>query len=315
MSRIAKMPVKLPQGVNATIAADAVTVKGSKGALTLKLGDGVTVAQKDQELVVSVADGKTTNERVAAAGAARANLANMVTGVTRGFERKLELVGVGYRAAVQGKSLNLTLGFSHPVSFPVPDGIAIETPSQTEIVVKGTDRQKVGQVAAVIRGYRPPEPYKGKGVRYAGEKMLQGFAALRQHFGNTSFSPAEREAIALAVHHNTVCDYGMALHSTVARRVGMAEEDLAALRHGECPKDTRLAAVSQFACEVASRRGRIDAAHVDAFCAAGFTREQALEALLGVTMALMASTVHYATRAEVDAPFQAQRWPDESAAA
>jgi len=172
MSRIAKMPVKLPQGVNATIAADAVTVKGSKGALTLKLGDGVTVAQKDQELVVSVADGKTTNERVAAAGAARANLANMVTGVTRGFERKLELVGVGYRAAVQGKSLNLTLGFSHPVSFPVPDGIAIETPSQTEIVVKGTDRQKVGQVAAVIRGYRPPEPYKGKGVRYAGEKIV-----------------------------------------------------------------------------------------------------------------------------------------------
>jgi len=172
MSRIAKMPVKLPQGVNATIAADAVTVKGSKGALTLKLGDGVTVAQKDQELVVSVADGKATNERVAAAGAARANLANMVTGVTRGFERKLELVGVGYRAAVQGKSLNLTLGFSHPVSFPVPDGIAIETPSQTEIVVKGTDRQKVGQVAAVIRGYRPPEPYKGKGVRYAGEKIV-----------------------------------------------------------------------------------------------------------------------------------------------
>jgi large subunit ribosomal protein L6 len=166
------MPVNLPQGVNATIAADAVTVKGAKGALTLKLGDGVTVAQQDQALVVSVADGKATNERIAAAGAARANLANMVAGVTRGFERKLELVGVGYRAAVQGKSLNLTLGFSHPVSFPVPDGISIETPSQTEIVVKGTDRQKVGQVAAVIRGYRPPEPYKGKGVRYAGEKIV-----------------------------------------------------------------------------------------------------------------------------------------------
>jgi len=96
----------------------------------------------------------------------------MVAGVTKGFERKLELVGVGYRAAVQGKNLNLTLGFSHPVSFPVPDGISIETPSQTEIVVKGTDRQKVGQVAAVIRGYRPPEPYKGKGVRYAGEKIV-----------------------------------------------------------------------------------------------------------------------------------------------
>jgi large subunit ribosomal protein L6 len=172
MSRIAKLPVKLPQGVNATIAADAVTVKGAKGALSLPLADGVTVAQKDQTLVVSVADGKATSERIAAAGAARANLANMVTGVTRGFERKLELVGVGYRAAVQGKSLNLTLGFSHPVSFPVPEGISIETPSQTEIVVKGTDRQKVGQVAAVIRGYRPPEPYKGKGVRYSGEKIV-----------------------------------------------------------------------------------------------------------------------------------------------
>jgi large subunit ribosomal protein L6 len=166
------MPVKLPQGVNATVAAGAVTVKGAKGALTLKLGDGVSVAQQDQALVVSIADGKATNERVAAAGAARANLANMVTGVSKGFERKLELVGVGYRAAVQGKNLNLTLGFSHPVSFPVPEGIAIETPSQTEIVVKGTDRQKVGQVAAVIRGYRPPEPYKGKGVRYAGEKIV-----------------------------------------------------------------------------------------------------------------------------------------------
>ena len=171
MSRIAKLPVNLPQGVNATIAAGAVTVKGAKGALTLSLADGLTVAQKDQTLVVVVAEGKATHERVAAAGATRANLANMVTGVTKGFERKLELVGVGYRAALQGKNLNLTLGFSHPVQFPVPDGISIETPSQTEIVVKGVDRQKVGQVAAVIRGYRPPEPYKGKGVRYAGEKI------------------------------------------------------------------------------------------------------------------------------------------------
>jgi large subunit ribosomal protein L6 len=171
MSRIAKMPVQLPQGVAATIAGDAVTVKGAKGTLSLKLGRGVTVTQKDQVLSVAVADGKSSRERVAAAGAARANLANMVKGVTRGFERKLELVGVGYRAAVQGKSLNLTLGFSHPVSFPVPEGISIETPSQTEIVVRGTDRQRVGQVAAVIRGYRPPEPYKGKGVRYAGEKI------------------------------------------------------------------------------------------------------------------------------------------------
>jgi len=173
MSRIAKLPVKLPKGVTATVAGDAVTVKGTKGVLTLTVGDGVTVSQKDEVLQVAVAEGKATNERIAAAGAARANLANMVTGVTKGFERKLELVGVGYRAAVQGKSLNLTLGFSHPVNFPVPEGISIETPSQTEIVVKGMDRQKVGQVAAVIRGYRPPEPYKGKGVRYQGEQIVQ----------------------------------------------------------------------------------------------------------------------------------------------
>lgn len=172
MSRIANLPVKLPAGVNATVGADAVTVKGAKGALTLNLASGITVAQKDQALVVVVADGKSTSERIAAAGATRANLANMVAGVTKGFERKLELVGVGYRAAVQGQNLNLTLGFSHPISFPVPEGISIETPSQTEIVIKGVDRQKVGQVAAVIRGYRPPEPYKGKGVRYTGERIV-----------------------------------------------------------------------------------------------------------------------------------------------
>jgi large subunit ribosomal protein L6 len=172
MSRIAKMPVKLPQGVNATLARDAVTVKGAKGVLTLKLVSGITVAQNEQELVVGIVDGKSTNERIAAAGATRANLANMVTGVTRGFERKLELVGVGYRAAVQGKNLNLTLGFSHPVSYPVPEGISIETPSQTEILIRGADLQRVGQVAAEIRGYRPPEPYKGKGVRYAGERIV-----------------------------------------------------------------------------------------------------------------------------------------------
>jgi large subunit ribosomal protein L6 len=172
MSRIAKLPVRLPKGVTATVAGDAVTVKGAKGALTLKVADGITVSHKDEVLQVAVADGKATSERIAAAGAARANLANMVSGVTKGFERKLELVGVGYRAAVQGKTLNLTLGFSHPVNFPVPEGISIETPSQTEIIVRGMNRQQVGQVAAVIRGYRPPEPYKGKGVRYAGEKIV-----------------------------------------------------------------------------------------------------------------------------------------------
>jgi len=172
MSRIAKLPVDLPKGVNATISADAVIVKGAKGSLTLALARGITVAQKEQQLVVGVAGDKDASARVATAGATRANLANMVAGVTTGFERKLELVGVGYRVALQGKNLNLTLGYSHPVSYPVPDGITIETPSQTEIVIKGVDRQKVGQVAAEIRGFRPPEPYKGKGVRYAGEKIV-----------------------------------------------------------------------------------------------------------------------------------------------
>jgi large subunit ribosomal protein L6 len=172
MSRIAKMPVDLPKGVNATLAADAVTIKGAKGALTLLLARGITVAQNEQQLVVAVTAAKDAATRIATAGATRANLANMVVGVTRGFERKLELVGVGYRAAVQGKNLNLTLGFSHPVSYLVPEGISIETPSQTEIIIKGVDRQKVGQVAAEIRGYRPPEPYKGKGVRYAGERIV-----------------------------------------------------------------------------------------------------------------------------------------------
>jgi large subunit ribosomal protein L6 len=166
------MPVNLPQGVTATVAPGSVTVKGAKGAMTLAFGGGVSVAQQDKALVVKLAEGKATAAGIALAGATRANLANMVEGVTKGFERKLELVGVGYRAAVQGKSLNLTLGFSHPVSYPVPEGISIETPSQTEIVIKGADLQRVGQVAAEIRGYRPPEPYKGKGVRYAGERIV-----------------------------------------------------------------------------------------------------------------------------------------------
>jgi large subunit ribosomal protein L6 len=170
MSRVAKKPVDLPKGVTATLEPGLVTVKGTKGELTLPLMQGITVEQDEQQLLVSVADGGKA--LVPAAGATRAHLANMVTGVTQGFERKLELVGVGYRAAVQGKALNLTLGFSHPVSYPVPEGVSIETPSQTEVVVKGIDRQKVGQVAAEIRAFRPPEPYKGKGVRYAGEKIV-----------------------------------------------------------------------------------------------------------------------------------------------
>ena len=168
MSRVAKAPVPLPQGVTASITADAVTIKGAKGSLSLPLNAGVTVVQEEKELAVKYGDGDGVRMQ---AGATRAHLANMVTGVSKGYERKLELQGVGFRAAVQGKTLNLTLGFSHPVNFPVPEGITIETPSQTEILIKGIDRQKVGQVAAEIRGIRPPEPYKGKGVRYAGEQI------------------------------------------------------------------------------------------------------------------------------------------------
>jgi large subunit ribosomal protein L6 len=163
------MPVDLPQGVSATIGADSVTVKGAKGSLTLAIKSGVKVVQQDKHLEVraeSEAEGLN-----AIAGATRAHLANMVTGVTKGYEKKLELVGVGYRAAVQAKNLTLTLGFSHLINFPIPDGVSIETPSQTEIIVKGIDRQRVGQTAANIRGFRPPEPYKGKGVKYSDETI------------------------------------------------------------------------------------------------------------------------------------------------
>jgi len=172
MSRVAKKPVDLPKGVSASISAESVTVKGSKGSLTLPLSRGISVAQDEQQLVVQIAGSREAKALIPVAGSTRAHLANMVAGVSTGFERKLELVGVGFRAQVQGKSLNLTLGFSHPVSYPVPEGVSIETPSQTEVVVKGIDRQQVGQVAAEIRGFRPPEPYKGKGVRYAGEKIV-----------------------------------------------------------------------------------------------------------------------------------------------
>jgi large subunit ribosomal protein L6 len=168
MSRVAKNPVSLPQGVTATIAAGSVTIKGAKGSLSLALGNDVSVAEKDKALQVSF--GKAEGARMRA-GSTRAHLANMVAGVTKGYERKLELVGVGYRAAVAGKALNLTLGFSHAVVFDIPEGITIEAPSQTEVVIKGVDKQRVGQVAAEIRGIRPPEPYKGKGVKYADEKI------------------------------------------------------------------------------------------------------------------------------------------------
>jgi large subunit ribosomal protein L6 len=151
------MPVDLPQGVTATIGAEAVTLKGAKGSLTLPLKSGVKVVQQDKQLEVQ-AD-------TAAEGM------NAVAGATRGYEKKLELVGVGYRAAVQAKNLTLTLGYSHLINFAIPEGITIETPSQTEIIVKGIDRQRVGQTAAEIRGFRPPEPYKGKGVKYSDEKI------------------------------------------------------------------------------------------------------------------------------------------------
>jgi large subunit ribosomal protein L6 len=168
MSRVAKAPVELPQGVTATVAADQIIIKGAKGTLSLPLGRGVSVVQADKKLEIRYADPGSARTQ---AGATRAHLANMVRGVTKGYEKKLELVGVGFRAQVQGKVLGLTLGFSHPVNFPIPEGITIETPSQTEILVKGIDRQKVGQVAAEIRDLRPPEPYKGKGVRYANEQI------------------------------------------------------------------------------------------------------------------------------------------------
>jgi large subunit ribosomal protein L6 len=168
MSRVASRPIDLPTGVTVTVAAGAVTVKGAKGSLSLPVPDGITVAQENKQLAVKF-DGRDQSRM--SAGSTRAHLANMVAGVSKGYERKLELVGVGFRAAVQGKMLNLTLGFSHPVAYPIPEGISIETPSQTEIIVKGVDTQKVGQTAAEIRDLRPPEPYKGKGVKYSDEKI------------------------------------------------------------------------------------------------------------------------------------------------
>ncbi|HEX5961972.1 MAG TPA: 50S ribosomal protein L6 [Rhodanobacteraceae bacterium] len=166
MSRVAKKPIALPKGVECQIAADGITVKGPKGTLRMHAIPGVEIKSGDGHL--TCADGSAETKF---AGTTRALLANMVKGVSQGYERKLELVGVGFRAAIQGKSLNLSIGFSHPVVFPAPEGITLETPSPTEILVKGADKQRVGQTAAKIRGFRPPEPYKGKGVRYAGERI------------------------------------------------------------------------------------------------------------------------------------------------
>jgi large subunit ribosomal protein L6 len=170
MSRVAKKPVELVKDVSAEVQGQAVTVKGKKGSLTLKVSNQIEV-KVDGNLVKVAArsGGRLLN---ALAGTTRAHIANMVVGVSNGFQKKLELVGVGYRAAVQGQKLNLTLGFSHPVEYPVPKGITIETPSQNEIIIKGMDRQQVGQVAAELRSYRPPEPYKGKGVKYSDERIV-----------------------------------------------------------------------------------------------------------------------------------------------
>ncbi|PHS33102.1 MAG: 50S ribosomal protein L6 [Methylophaga sp.] len=171
MSRIANAPVEIPAGVEISLNGSEVSIKGSKGSLSRIVHADVSVEQKGSTLT-TVARIKS-KKAVAQAGTTRALLNNMVLGVSKGFEKKLTLVGVGYRAKAQGSKLDLTLGFSHPVQYAVPEGIKIETPSQTEIVISGVDKQVVGQVAADIRAYRPPEPYKGKGVRYADEYVAR----------------------------------------------------------------------------------------------------------------------------------------------
>jgi large subunit ribosomal protein L6 len=171
MSRIGKKSVAIPTGVTANIEGQTVKMKGPKGALALVLPDDVTVKMDKGAIKV---DPKTETQRARAMwGTSRTLVANLVTGVTKGFEDKLEITGVGYRASVQGKNLQIALGYSHDVVYPIPEGIAIVTPKPTEIVISGMDKQKVGQVAAEIRGFRPPEPYKGKGVKYAGEYIFR----------------------------------------------------------------------------------------------------------------------------------------------
>ena len=171
MSRVAKNPVSLPGGTEVTINKDTIVAKGPIGELTMNKHPLVSVNQEDGMLQVAAND--ESSQARAMSGTTRSLLSNLVTGVSSGFEKKLTIIGVGYRAQVQGKNLNLSLGFSHPVVYPIPEGITIEAPSQTELVVKGADKQKVGQVAAEIRRYRPPEPYKGKGVRYTDEYVVR----------------------------------------------------------------------------------------------------------------------------------------------
>jgi len=170
MSRIGKNPVVVPKGVEVTLSAEAVAVKGPLGTLTQRLSSDIKIERDGDNLLCTVNNDSTRAN--AMSGTIRALLANMVEGVTKGFERKLTLVGVGYRAQAQGDKLNLALGFSHPVVHQMPKGVKVETPSQTEIILRGNDKQQVGQVAAEVRAYRSPEPYKGKGVRYTGEKVV-----------------------------------------------------------------------------------------------------------------------------------------------
>jgi len=170
MSRVAKNPVVLPKGVEVKIGAGEISVKGPLGQLSRTLHSAVSVAEEEGSLVCKALDGSKISR--AMSGTTRALVNNMVQGVSKGFERKLNLVGVGYRAQAQGNKLNLSLGFSHPVVHELPVGITAETPTQTEIVLKGVDKQLVGQVAAEVRAYRPPEPYKGKGVRYSDERVV-----------------------------------------------------------------------------------------------------------------------------------------------
>lgn len=167
MSRVAKKPITLPKGVECNVAKNAVTVKGPKGTLHFDLPHGVEIGVQGSEIQMKSLD----ENDMKFAGTARALIANMIKGVSEGYQRKLELVGVGYRAALAGKDLNLSLGFSHPIVFKAPEGITITVPTQTEVLIAGNDKQRVGEVAAKIRSFRPPEPYKGKGVRYAGEKI------------------------------------------------------------------------------------------------------------------------------------------------
>jgi len=169
MSRVAKKPIVLTKGVELNIQTDNVSVKGPKGTLTIAKPAGIEVIVEDGHALLSANDPAL----IPLAGTLRAIIANMVQGVSEGFQRKLELVGVGYRASMTGQDLTLALGFSHPVLFKAPAGITITTPTQTEILVSGADKQRVGEVAAKIRGFRPPEPYKGKGVKYAGEKIIR----------------------------------------------------------------------------------------------------------------------------------------------